>query len=405
MFVFNRGDLPPDPSFPADLKQLGYFINDRDQIRKISDPKQEFQFKINKNDRWNETQREAMNACIREIVSQRLRASGLVTLRLPLSSISTQPHVPILVSPNICTASRIIVVFGENVQDLGIWAYRKVSSDGIATGSAVSFVRAVLGLGSDIADAASAAKKIRTHKTALVLTNPGQLIWHCGSSQAMSLQSWLAFPRSSAVDPPDTMSDRNKIPGNETWQEHIYHVFERILNPNGRFVRKDAKIDIIGLADGGLGAIRYLADEWDYWRGSISAICLSHPLHHAQFELGQPGAESPPSDSFPSFVSSRCRAYVLSDKPVGLPVPGSDEHVCNCYSPGEELNVECIMPAAWKEMLQWLTRMYENPELCEEQLKFKNEEEQKVRNGEGQKLKNGVGKKLDNGVGHNLKSV
>ena len=40
---------------------IRYFINDRDQIRKISDPKQEFLFKINKNDRWNEMQREAMN--------------------------------------------------------------------------------------------------------------------------------------------------------------------------------------------------------------------------------------------------------------------------------------------------------------------------------------------------------
>ncbi|PLN80712.1 Arb2 domain-domain-containing protein [Aspergillus taichungensis] len=387
MFVFSREDLPPDPSFPADLKQLGYFINDRDQIRKISDPKQEFQFKINKNDRWNETQREAMNACIREIVSQRLRASGLVTLRLPLSSSATQPHVPILVSSNISTASRIIVVFGENVQDLGIWAYRNVSSDGIAAGSAVSFARAVLGLESDTENATSAAKKIKNHETALVLTNPGQLIWHCGSSRAMSLQTWLALPRLSAVDPPDTMSDRNKIPRNETWHGHICHVFETLLNPQGRFVRKDAKIDIIGLADGGLGAIRYLADEWDHWRGSISAICISHPLHHAPFELDQPGAESSPSDSFPSFVSSRCRAYVLSDKQVGLPVPGSDEHVCNCYSSGEELNVECIMPAAWKDMLEWLTRMYESPELCEEQLK--------VQNGVGQKLENGVGHKLN----------
>lgn len=38
-----------------------YFINDNDQIKKISDPEQDFQFKINKNSRWNEAQREAMN--------------------------------------------------------------------------------------------------------------------------------------------------------------------------------------------------------------------------------------------------------------------------------------------------------------------------------------------------------
>lgn len=36
-------------------------MNDKDQIRKITRPNEEFQFKINRNPRWNEAQREAMN--------------------------------------------------------------------------------------------------------------------------------------------------------------------------------------------------------------------------------------------------------------------------------------------------------------------------------------------------------
>lgn len=39
-----------------------YFINDRDQIKMISDPEQDFQFRINTNDRYNELQAEAMNS-------------------------------------------------------------------------------------------------------------------------------------------------------------------------------------------------------------------------------------------------------------------------------------------------------------------------------------------------------
>jgi hypothetical protein len=81
MFVYRKEDLPKDPVFPAELDKLGYalpqsfsraglaansarnsyFMNDNDQIRRISDPEQEFQFKINRNPRWNELQREAMN--------------------------------------------------------------------------------------------------------------------------------------------------------------------------------------------------------------------------------------------------------------------------------------------------------------------------------------------------------
>lgn len=186
-----------------------------------------------------------MIACIRNIVLSRLRSLGLITLRLPLTARPTDAHVPILISKNLSTASRVIVVFGEPIQDLGIWAYRTLSSDGIEVGSAVQFARAVLG----------------QKDTALVLANTGQLVWHCGSGRAMTLTSWHCVPRKSAVDPPLVMTRRNKIPGNGDWQEHIQYVFEEILAARGRLVRADAKIGVVGLDDGGLGVIRYLGSN------------------------------------------------------------------------------------------------------------------------------------------------
>ena len=51
------------------VTRSSYFINDQDQIKKISDPKQDFQFKVNKNPRWNELQREAMNCMAFTLVS------------------------------------------------------------------------------------------------------------------------------------------------------------------------------------------------------------------------------------------------------------------------------------------------------------------------------------------------
>lgn len=83
MFVFPRESLPKDPVFPADLEKLGYvsllchgktkdlftneeknryFVNDNDQIKMISNPKQDFLYKINANERYNEMQKEAMNS-------------------------------------------------------------------------------------------------------------------------------------------------------------------------------------------------------------------------------------------------------------------------------------------------------------------------------------------------------
>ena len=60
MFRRLPGSLPEDPKFPADLNQLGYFINETSQIRKIDKPDEKFHFHITNNDRYNEVHREAV---------------------------------------------------------------------------------------------------------------------------------------------------------------------------------------------------------------------------------------------------------------------------------------------------------------------------------------------------------
>lgn len=38
-----------------------YFINENDQIRQIANPEEDFKYRINRNERFNIKQREAMN--------------------------------------------------------------------------------------------------------------------------------------------------------------------------------------------------------------------------------------------------------------------------------------------------------------------------------------------------------
>lgn len=189
----------------------------------------------------------------------RLRDLGLITLCLPLTSGPKKPHVPVLVSKNLASASRIILVFGEPVQDLGIWAYRTISTESINAGSAVDFVKAILQSNQDAESfCETQSKATKKGDIAVVLANTGQLIWHCGLGKAMTIVTQLALPRQSAVDPPLAETRRNKIPENRNWQEHVNSVFEGILAARGRLVRRDAKIEIIGASEGGLGAVRYL---------------------------------------------------------------------------------------------------------------------------------------------------
>ncbi|EFW16625.1 hypothetical protein D8B26_001381 [Coccidioides posadasii str. Silveira] len=364
MFVFRKESLPGDVVFPTDLKQLGYFINDNDQIRMIIDPEQKFLYRINANDRYNEMQKESMNACIREIVLSRLRNLGLEILRLPIGASPKSQHVPILVTPSLEIQSRVIVVFGEPVQDLGIWAYRTVGDEGVNVGSAVNFAKAVIG---DPEESKDAQRDRETSPApGLILTNPGQLVWYCNGERAVSLPTWHAIPRQHAVSPPMKMSHHNKIPENGNWQEHITYVFEEVL---GKMVPETAKIDIIGLAEGGLGAIRYLAEHWQTWQPRISAICLTNPLHDIN--------HLHPLE-FAKFVSTRARAYLISDKPLHHHVPGRYRFGCNCYSSGESLNVECIMPRAGDSMLSWLDKMHGSPRLEEIEVVVRDDVEDNV---------------------------
>lgn len=104
------------------------------------------------------------------------------------------------------------------------------------------------------------------------------------------------------------------------------------------------------------------------WQNRISAIALSNPMHDVN-HLHPP--------EFAKFISTRCRAYQISSRPLDEPVDGRYEFGCNCFSSGEPQNVECIMPRAWKSMLNWLNTMHENPEMEEvEVLVMRGDEEE-----------------------------
>lgn len=52
-------------------------------------------------------------------------------------------------------------------------------------------------------------------------------------------------------------------------------------------------------------------------------------------------------------MSERGRAYLLSKEPIDTPLSGGAEYGCNCYSSGEPLYTECIMPVAKERFLRY----------------------------------------------------
>lgn len=73
--------LPQDPVFAATLGELGYQVNDQDQIRQIKNPEQKYQFRVNANDRVNDVYKDSMNSMLSPATQSSLvRAYRLLSL-------------------------------------------------------------------------------------------------------------------------------------------------------------------------------------------------------------------------------------------------------------------------------------------------------------------------------------
>jgi len=103
------------------------------------------------------------------------------------------------------------------------------------------------------------------------------------------------------------------------------------------------------------------------WRPYISAICLADPLQSTKVELDMGKLADP--TSFTAFMSSRCRAYVVSHDAADKPQVGYHHHGCNCYSSGEAQHSEGILPNAWPRMLAWLDVLYKDRAYVEKMVK------------------------------------
>jgi hypothetical protein len=158
------------------------------------------------------------------------------------------PNAPIIVSNNLNTATRVVVHFGEVIEDLGIFSYRDACDDGLPFGSAVGLAKAVLGGKQDPA-------------TALILANVGQHVWHNERDVAITTNSFNNRAQSSLVEHQRPASSCNIVANNKSIDAHVRHIFEDILM---RRLPVGAKIDVLGMSEGGTAAMRYLAKRCEY---------------------------------------------------------------------------------------------------------------------------------------------
>lgn len=200
-------------------------------------------------------------------VHSRLEALSLEKVLLPFGSISSsEPHVPIFMSTDLKTKSRVVVVFGETMQDLGMLAHRVIGGPGgVDKGSLVSIVRALQAQKSGPGDDSAPG---------IILANTSQLVWSAELKRALCQVAAEGAPMPSAVRGGMLITDdKNRVAENRTAKDHVRYIFEKVVPA---CTRVDAALDIIGLGDGADVVEDYLdwGVTWSRLQGRVRCFAI-----------------------------------------------------------------------------------------------------------------------------------
>ncbi len=184
---------------------------------------------------------------------------------LPLgTSDPEKPHVPIFASGDLVKKSRVVLIFGQSVQDLGIIAHRVIGGrGGVNQGSMVSIIQVLKSQASSPTDSAPPG---------IIIANPGQTWWWPEGKRALDPSSRHAVPMASAVNWGRFYNPKkNAIRENRSPAEHIQSIFEKVV-PS--MVDEKAMLDIIAVGDAADFAEVYLDQNWPKWSGRINCMAI-----------------------------------------------------------------------------------------------------------------------------------
>ncbi|KAI9889268.1 MAG: hypothetical protein M1814_005643 [Vezdaea aestivalis] len=344
--MFRLVKEPEDPSFPADLEKLGYIVNDDDQIRQIIDPERTFQYYMNKNERILKKRQAAIKVIIYEHIAKR----GLIRQNLPLDPTDDGRHVPILISADLHSYDRVIVVINDRYQDLGVWAWRRIGGKG--AGSGIKHGTIISMLDHFEAEAEKHKSDPEYKRPGFLIANPGELFWWRGGQKAITRRNWETIPRVSAFHPSLRLDPvKNVVPGHEDAYAHAQYIFNTALPA---LVKPEAQLQIVSLSDSTVSVIDSLNKHWPSISNRLTGVVWIAPGHTAS-DFGE-------NSELRHYLKLNSRAYVCSTSvEYGEEVKPEDIYDtllgCDVFSADEEID-ECVMPRVMTLVADYLEDLH-----------------------------------------------
>lgn len=257
---------------------------------------------------------------LRKVIFERLENEGLEKVNLPLETPSTEPHVPIFISPDLKEKSHVVIILGEPTQDLGMLAGRVANGPGgLNKGSMVSVIRALKEQVASSTDSSSPG---------IVLANMGQRYWWPEGKRALTLVDSAAIPLPSMVHAGRRyIPSVNDIPGSETPINHVETIFKEVLSAS---VAEDAKISIIAVRESCEVVEKFLDNRqnWDTWGTRLNAMVLLANVYTTDHLTNADLKEFLAKVSFPSWLfipilthESVLAAFLYPTSPGTLQLP------------------------------------------------------------------------------------
>lgn len=385
---------------------------------------------MSKNVRYNDRQRFAFTTAVQEqLIRPRVECPrGLVRLPLPLGTPADEPHVPIYVSPDLKRKRRVVIIFGESEQELGVIAHRVIGGrGGVDEGSMVGVIRALQGQKIKETEATKKAGPEENHDNddddvsakigggddddshvggkdndndedapGIVLANTGELWWWPEGRRGLTARQSQAVPMKSCVHWGRFYDAAvNAIPGNESVDQHVACVFGSVLD-GPDFVARNATVQVVGVADGAVAVVGFLARNWGHWEDRVGCLAmLGSGVDAASLQSeGFRGFLREVSSTSHLAVCSRgymvgtlsldliscqkSRLYITCQEPLDTVISGPDgnpsttiftAYGCPILSSGESFYTEMTLIRAKNSVISWLDevyragRSYTNPEI------------------------------------------